>query len=126
MNTETLKALEQVIEPYRNAGFFITSQSDGSITLARPKAKFSYLLFVILLLVWPLALLYLISFNNQKEKVVCLRVTSRGEIEEMGDTLSVAERDSKHDRAINSAIITILSIFLIVLTVWVLHMMEIL
>ena|SRR5205085_9481940 len=126
MNTETLKALEQAIEPYRSLGFFITSQSDGAITLAQPKAKFSYLLFITLLLFWPLALLYLISFNNQREKAVCVRVTSQGQIEEIGYTLSVAERESKHYRSVNSMILAILIMVMVVVTVLMLHVMEIL
>jgi hypothetical protein len=92
MNAETLNILEQAIEPYRSAGFIITSQSDGAITLAYPRARFNYLFFIILLLIWPLAVLYLISFNNRGSKRVCLRVTSQGVVEESGYTLELAER----------------------------------
>jgi predicted nucleic acid-binding Zn ribbon protein len=98
MNTQTLKALEQSIEPYRHAGFIITSQSEGAITLVAPKARFNYLLFIILLLIWPLALLYLISFNNRGGRGVCLRVTSRGQVEASGYTLERIERERKRRR----------------------------
>lgn len=122
MDRQTLAILEQAIEPYRRAGFFITSQSEGAITLAKPKSEFSYLLFIVLLLIWPLALIYLISYNNQKQKSVCVRITSQGEIEEIGYTLSVAERDHKHEQRFYSILLIILILVLIVLIYWILHM----
>lgn len=122
MDRQILAKLEQSIEPYRRAGFVITSQSEGAITLVLPRAKFSYLLFIILLLVWPLALIYLISFNNKGEKRVCLRVTSQGQIEESGYTLAAAERDRKREQLFYSIILIILIIVLILLILWILHM----
>jgi|SRR6266853_2964735 len=101
MNIETLQTLEQSIEPYRRAGFIITSQSEGAITLAYPREKFSYLLFLVLLLVWPLALLYLISFNHRGNRGVCLRVTSQGQVEESGYTLAMADRERRRARWAN-------------------------
>jgi predicted nucleic acid-binding Zn ribbon protein len=98
MNTEMLKVLEQAMEPYRRAGFVITSQSEGAITLVAPRAGFNYLLFIILLLIWPLALIYLISFNNRGSRGVCLRVTSQGEIEASGYTLERIERERRRRR----------------------------
>lgn len=89
MNKLTLAQLEQAIEPYRRVGFIVTSQSEGAITLAIPPEKFSYLLFIFLLLVWPLAVMYLVYHNSQRGKSVCLRVTSQGYIEENGYTLEV-------------------------------------
>lgn len=121
MNIETLKALEQAIEPYRRSGFMITSQSEGAITLQYPREKFSYLLFIILLLVWPFALLYLISFNNQGSKGVCLRITSQGQVEESGYTLAVAERERRRRRQ-DYLIVTSLCgllILVVVLLLWV-------
>jgi ABC-type spermidine/putrescine transport system permease subunit II len=121
MNTQTLAALEEAIEPYRRAGFVITSQSEGAITLTQSRAKFSYMLFTILLLVWPLAILYLISFNNQRSRTVCLRITSQGQIEESGYTLERAERDHKHEQLINSILLITLTLILIVLIFLILH-----
>lgn len=126
MNTETLKTLELAIEPYRRAGFIPTSQSEGAITLAYPKEKFNYLLFIILLLVWPLALLYLISFNNRGSKGACLRVTSQGQIEESGYTLAAAERDRKREKMVYSIILAILIAVMILLILWILRMTGIL
>lgn len=95
MDRLTLAQLEQAIEPYRRAGFVVTSQSEGAITLTLPPERFSYLLFILLLLVWPLAVIYLVYHNSQRGKSVCLRVTSQGNIEESGYTLAVLERDQR-------------------------------
>jgi hypothetical protein len=95
MDRLTLAQLEQSIEPYRRAGFVVTSQSEGAITLALPPERFSYALFILLMLIWPLAVIYLVYHNNQGAKSVCLRVTSQGYIEESGYTLGVMERERK-------------------------------
>jgi hypothetical protein len=116
MDRQTLAILEQAIEPYRRAGFILTSQSEGAITLDYPRARFNYLLFLVLLLVWPLALLYLISFNNRGSKRVCLRVTSQGQIEESGYTLAVAEREWRRKRQ-DYLIATSMCVLLIVVVV---------
>jgi predicted nucleic acid-binding Zn ribbon protein len=122
MNTQTLAALEEAIQPYRRAGFSITSQSEGAITLVRPRAKFSYLLFILLLLIWPLAVLYLISFNNQRERSVCLRVTSQGQIEASGHTLEVLERERKRARRIDYFVILPIVIVLFAIALFLLYL----
>jgi hypothetical protein len=121
MDRQMLAVLEEAIEPYRRAGFVLTSQSEGAITLQYPREKFSYLLFIVLLLVWPLAVLYLISINHRGSKGVCLRVTSQGQIEESGYTLAVAERERRQRRQ-NYLIATafgVLLILVVVLLLWV-------
>lgn len=96
MDTQTLAALEQASEPYRRKGFIVTSQSEGAITLTLPPEKFSYLFFIsTLLLLWPAAVIYLISHYNQRGKDVCLRLTSQGYIEESGYTLGALARDRR-------------------------------
>jgi ABC-type spermidine/putrescine transport system permease subunit II len=122
VNIQALEALEEAIEPYRHAGFIITSQSEGAITLVRPKARFNYFLFIILLLVWPFAVIYLISFNNRRERTVCVRVTSQGQIEESGYTLAIAKRDRKREQATNAFILGILITVMILLIFWILRM----
>lgn len=105
MDQQTLAALEQAITPYRRKGFVITFQSEGAITLTLPPEKFNYLFFIItLLLLWPVAVVYLISHYNQRGKDVCLRVTSQGYIEESGYTLGALARDRRR-RIIISVII---------------------
>jgi hypothetical protein len=118
MDRQTLAILEQAIEPYRRAGFVITSQSEGAITLAYPRDKFNYLLFIILLLIWPLAVLYLISFNNRGGKGVCLRVTSQGQIEASGYTLERIERERRlrrQDYLIATSMVGILIVTVVLL-----------
>lgn len=39
MDKLTLAQLEQAIEPYLRAGFVVTSQSDGAITLTYPPER---------------------------------------------------------------------------------------
>jgi len=122
MDRQVLATLEQAIEPYRRAGFVITSQSEGAITLVQPRAKFSYLLFILLLLIWPLAVLYLISVNNQRERSVCLRVTSQGQIEESGYTLEVLKRERKRARLIDYFVILPIVIVLFAIALFLLYL----
>lgn len=121
MDTQALKALEHAVEPYREAGFVIASQSEGAITLTYPSKKFSYLAFIFLLiLLWPIAVIYLISYNNQKNKSVCVRITSEGLIEESGYTLKVIEGERRRDQwlayiAIAIAVMILLAILAMIL-----------
>jgi ABC-type spermidine/putrescine transport system permease subunit II len=121
MDTQTLAALEEAIEPYRRAGFVVTSQTEGSITLTLPQEKFSYLFFIVtLILIWPVAVLYLVSFNNQRGRSVCLRVTSQGYVEASGYTLGVIERERKRRRrvAVLALCVCALIILLIIIGVY--------
>lgn len=109
MDTQTLIALEHAIEPYRSAGFIVLSQSEGAITLAYPPEKFNYLYFIVfLMLFWPLAIYYAVSFNNRRNRSVCVRVTSQGYIEESGYTLDVAAKDRRRARWVGFTLIAIL------------------
>jgi hypothetical protein len=118
MDAQTLSALELAIEPYRKVGFVVTSQSEGAITLAYPPEKFSYMVFFFfLLLFWPIALYYLISFNNRKSRNVCVRITSQGYIEENGYTLKDIETEHRRDRVIRLIAITIAILIMLILIV---------
>jgi len=117
MDVKTLAALEGAIEPYRRAGFVVTSQSESAITLTLPPERFSYLLFVVLLLIWPLAVLYLVFYNTQKGKSVCLRVTSQGYIEVSGYTLEYIARERRRRKftcllVLSSVVVVLLLILL--------------
>lgn len=99
MDSQSLAALEQAIEPYRQAGFVVTTQSEGAMTLTYPPEKFNYGLFILLLLLfWPAAVLHLISFNNRRNRSVCFRITSQGYIEESGYTLDMAGKERTRER----------------------------
>jgi predicted nucleic acid-binding Zn ribbon protein len=118
MDIQTLAALEAAIEPYRRAGFVVTSQSEGSIILSYPSGKFSYFAFIFwLVLFWPIALIYLISYNNRKSKSVCVRITSQGYIEESGYTLKVIEDERRRDRRIGYIAITIIALIVLAILV---------
>jgi ABC-type spermidine/putrescine transport system permease subunit II len=115
MDKLTLAHLEQAIEPYRRAGFVVTSQSESAITLALPPERFSYLLFIILLLVWPLAVLYLVSYNLQREKSVCLRFTSQGYIEVSGYTLEDIARERRRRKFTYRLVLAVIAIIILLI-----------
>lgn len=99
MDVETLNALEQAIEPYRESGYRIISQTEASITLVGQHRPFSYLGFLVgLIIFWPLAVLYLASYNHSRDTSVCLRITSEGLIEASGYTLSMAAKERRGAR----------------------------
>jgi hypothetical protein len=88
MFPEGLAALERAAEPYINSGYRVFSQTDTSLTLMRARPRFSIVAFIILLIVcWPIAIIYSVAYRTQRDKVICLRITSQGYIEETGDTL---------------------------------------
>lgn len=101
MSIQTLAALENAIEPYRLAGYVITAQTDSAITLRAPARKFSWAFFVLsLILLWPVAVVYLIWFNQRRDRTACVRITSRSETEELGFTLDLLERERRRRRFI--------------------------
>ena len=109
MDKLTLAHLEQAIEPYRRAGFVVTFQSESAITLALPPERFSYLLFLFLLLIWPVAVLYHVSHNLQRERSVCLRFTSQGDIEVSGYTLETIARERRRRKFTNLLLLSVLA-----------------
>lgn len=99
MDSQALSALEAAIAPYQRAGFVIVSQSKEAIILAYLSERFNYLLFAIFLLAfWPAAVVYLISFNNRRGKVVTLLITPQGHVEESGYTLDSLARSRRRER----------------------------
>lgn len=96
MSIQTLSALENAIEPYRQAGYVITYQADSAITLRPPVPKFSWgRCMVSLFLLWPLAVFYLVKFNLWRDRSVCVRVTSQGQIEATGFTIEQMEKEGR-------------------------------
>jgi hypothetical protein len=88
--------LENAIEPYRQSGYVITSQTDSAIMLRAPAPNFSWGMFAIgLFLLWPVAIYYWLRFNHSKERNVCVRITSQEEIEATGFTLDLLEREQQ-------------------------------
>ena len=124
MDKLTLAELERAIEPYRRKGFTVTSQSEGAITLAPPPERFSYLIFFItLVLFWPVAVIYLVSFNSRKNKQVCVRLTSQGHIEETGYTLEALARDRRWGArllliAVVISVVLVLALLLLRFRLW--------
>src|SRR2546423_798702 len=119
MDKLTLAHLEHAIEPYRRAGFVVTSQSESAITLALPPERFSYILFTILLLVWPLAVFYLVSYSTQREKIVCLRFTSQGYIEVSGYTLDDIARERRRGKFTYIVLLAVIAVIVLLILLWV-------
>lgn len=101
MSIQILSALENAIEPYRQVGYAITSQTDLTMTLRAPARRFSWLFFLLsLLIVWPVAVIYLVWFNQHRDRTVCVRVTSQGQIEESGFILDLLIRERRRQKII--------------------------
>jgi hypothetical protein len=106
MLSEQLAALESAAEPYIKSGYRIFSQTDTSMTLMRARPRFSVVAFIILLVVfWPVAIIYSVAYRTQQDKVVCLRITSQGYIEVTGDALE----DTRRRVSLTIAIIIVFS-----------------
>lgn len=113
MSIQTLSALENAIEPYLDAGYVITSQTELSITLRAPSRRFAWILFLLSLLIfWPVALIYLIWFNQRRDRTICARLTSQGDIELIGFTLRLFYKERKRQDTLTLLFITLLAILL--------------
>jgi len=118
VSIQTLSALENAAEPYRQAGYVITSQTDLAMTLQAPARRFPWLFFLLsLLIVWPVAVIYLVWFNQHRDRTVCVRLTSHGYVEETGFVLDLLIRERRRQKIIYlvfvlfvGAIITLITI----------------
>ncbi len=83
------------------AGYAITSQTDLTMTLQAPARNFSWLFFLLsLLIVWPVAVIYLVWFNQHRDRSVYMRLTSQGYIEETGFSLDLLVRERRRQKII--------------------------
>lgn len=118
MRQERLAALEDAAQPYINSGYTVMSQTDSSLTLVRPRPRFSVVLFLVLLVVfWPTAIIYSAVNRSRQDKAICLRITSRGEIETTGDALN-SEKWGMNDTIfllimIAASILTVVAVIII-------------
>lgn len=118
MLQERLAALESAAQPYIDAGYMVMSQTDSSLTLVHPRPRFSVIVFLVLLIVlWPAAIIYSAVNRSRRDKTVCLRITSRGDIEATGDVLEGEGRGVSDTTflliVVASVILTALSLILI-------------
>lgn len=108
--------LERCAAPYLHAGYTIVSQTHSSLTLLRPSPPFSTGLFIFLLIVfWPAAVIYSVVNRNRRNQMVCLRVTSQGEIETTGN--GTMERRRAAARRTNQFAIVAMMLLLIAVIV---------
>lgn len=104
--------LERCAEPYLRAGYTIISQTHSSLTLLCPSPPFSTALFIVLLIVfWPGAIIYTVSNRNQRGQMVCLRVTSEGEVDATGD--GTLERRRAAARRTNQLVVVAMMLLVI-------------
>jgi hypothetical protein len=88
--------LEEVIYPYKCAGYHVTQQTDYAITMMKPRKRLSVGLAVLLyIFFWPAGLAYTLSRWNRRDKLACFRVLPSGQVEVSGDLLGASgERSS--------------------------------
>lgn len=88
------------------------------MTLQAPARRFSWLFFLLsLLIVWPVAVIYLVWFNQHRDRTLCVRLTSHGHVEATGFVLSLLIRERRRQKIIYlvfallvGAIITLITI----------------
>ena len=119
MDNSQLKSLEKAVEHYRRAGYSIISQTGSSITLAAPPQKFSYLFFILaLIMLWPVAIIYLIIYNRRGSRIVCARTMASGDIEISGFTLKMLKKEKRRQMIL--IVILPLAILMVTLLIYVL------
>lgn len=110
MLQERLAALEGAAQPYIDAGYTVMGQTESSLTLVRPRPRFSVTLFIILLVVlWPTAIIYSAVNRSRRDETVCLRITSQGYIEATGGVL---EREGRRVSSTAFLLIVLASVIL--------------
>jgi hypothetical protein len=119
MLSEQLGVLERAAEPYINSGYRVFSQTDSSLTLMRERRRFSVITFIVLLIAfWPAAIIYSAVNRNRRDKVVCLRITSQGYIEESGDTLEATNGPLSSTTVILVVLAGLTAALLFIVLVW--------
>lgn len=98
-----IASMQETVAPYLSAGYEVTALADTSASLAKPKRFSGYSL--LLLLIWPVFLIYLIVYLTTKHKgrAVFLRVLPDGHVLATGFTLDAMKLQQKRER-INSFI----------------------
>ncbi|MCP9495198.1 MAG: energy transducer TonB [Pyrinomonadaceae bacterium MAG19_C2-C3] len=110
-----LALLEDACAPYLRAGYKITGSGQDSFVLTRERAPVSVLAVIVLLPIPLLALLYIIIARNNRDSVACVRVNSRGQIEESGDTLTLAaaQRAARRTGIAVLVVVIIVAVFVV-------------
>jgi len=113
--------LERCAEPYLHAGYRIVSQTHSSLTLLRPSPPFSTALFIVLLIVfWPAAVIYSVVNRNRRNQMVCLRMTSQGEVEATGDGTMERRREAARRTNQFAIVVTMLLLIAVIGAGWLL------
>lgn len=113
--SEHLAVLEDVCTLYQRSGYKITSHSADSFVLTRPRSGVNLFVVLVLLAAPPLLLLYVILARNARDEVVCVRINSRGAVEETGDTLDAARAARRNSWIVTAIVLAIVGGFLILI-----------
>lgn len=82
------EALEELIHPYKDAGYRVVQQTEYTITMAGPQKRLSVGTAVLLYIVfWPAGIAHTLSKWNARDDVACFRVLPGGQIEVRGDVI---------------------------------------
>ena len=76
-------ALQAEVSKYVRDGYRVQSQTDTTAQLIKPK-KFSWLIFLVLLLIVGFGIIYLIYYLVKKDKAVYLTVDEFGKVSKQG------------------------------------------
>ncbi|HKG21673.1 MAG TPA: zinc ribbon domain-containing protein, partial [Blastocatellia bacterium] len=80
--------LEELISPYKLAGYQVVQQTEYAITMVKARKRISVGIAVILyILFWPAGVAYTLSRWNNRDKVACFRVLPSGQVEISGDVV---------------------------------------
>lgn len=80
--------LEELISPYKLAGYQVVQQTEYAITMVKARKRISVGTAVILyILFWPAGVAYTLSRWNNRDKVACFRVLPTGQVEISGDVV---------------------------------------
>ena len=117
VSIQTLSALENAIEPYLDAGYAITSQSDWAITLRAPVRKFSWIFFLFtLIFMWPVAIIYVVWFNQHRDRTVSIRFTSEGYLEERGFILDLLLKERRRQKVFSIIFIVLVTLLAVAIS----------
>jgi hypothetical protein len=107
----TNELLNQAISRYVVYGYRVTSQTNTNATLEYKKNVDCASLGCLVLLFWPLAIIY--ALTGAKSYFVQIRLNADGQIEELGDTIAVVEDKKKAEQTTAIILVLILAALII-------------
>ncbi len=91
------RKLDEAIHKYVEYGYNLVSRLETVVTMERRAAVEALKMISLVLLIWPLAVIYAFP-NTRKLYRVQLGVNAQGEVEELGGTIDELKRDQERGR----------------------------